>query len=115
MASGGFQSSLAIWLKVSVPTARRSGIWFRYLRGVLSEIPANIPPWLRSLYEAEQLMQLSGEADAATATEAEQFIDDPRDVVWVWKDWNRADLESTLNEAGEQVDAAFALLDEGNH
>ena len=87
----------------------------RYRRGVLSEIPANIPPWLRSLYEPEQLMQLSGDADAATATEAEQFIDDPRNVVWVWKDWQRAELQSTLNEAGERADAAFALLDEGSH
>ena len=87
----------------------------RYRRGVLSEIPANIPPWLRSLYEAEQLLQLSGETDAATATEAEQFIENPRDVVWVWKDWQRADLAAALDEAGEQREAAFALLDEGLH
>lgn len=86
-----------------------------YRRGVLCEIPANIPPWLRALYEAEQLIQLSGETDAATATEAGQFIENPRDVVWVWKDWQRADLAAALNEAGEQVDAAFALLNEGVH
>ena len=82
---------------------------------MLSEIPANIPLWLRRLYEAEQLMQLGGEADAATAMDAEQFIDDPRAVVWVWKDWNRDDLAAALDEAGEQREAAFALLDEGLH
>ena len=89
-----------------------------YRRGVLSEIPANIPPWLRRLYEAEQLMQLAqGEQPPETNTvlEAEQFLDDPRQVVWVRKDWARADLAAALDEADEPGEAAFALLDEGIH
>ena len=35
---------------------------------MLSEIPANIPPWLRRLYEAEQLMQLARREQKSDAT-----------------------------------------------
>lgn len=88
----------------------------------LTKIPRNIPAWLRSLYEAEQLMQLSGSGELkmlsptlAPPMNAKPKIERPRDVVWVWKDWSRHKLFAAMDERSDDHTAAFLKLDSGEH
>lgn len=86
---------------------------------MLPEIPPNLPPWLRELYEAEQLLSLaideeSPSSEPISTEEVSRAIDNPTDVVWVWKDWPRAHfVELVDSSASFERSGGIGDLDEG--
>lgn len=91
----------------------------------LPDIPQGLPPWLRQLHQADQLLHvpIDPENPPLEPISIEQvgtmLGEEAETVYWVWKDWPRKHFVRTVDEqsnAGRLIAAGTVSdVDEGNH